>query len=92
MLIFTFFASWVILGWIVFFAALPFGVKPERDPLLGNDPGAPARPQLFNKALISGIISGIIMGAIFIMIKLGWIDFFAYFGGGNNNSGSNGLR
>ncbi|MDI9348745.1 MAG: DUF1467 family protein [Candidatus Symbiobacter sp.] len=87
--IFTFMASWVILGWVVFFAALPFGVKQQQHPQPGTDPGAPERPQLLKKTIIAAVISGVIMLALAGMIKLGWLDFYQYFSGGRGNSGLN---
>ena len=90
--VFTFIASWVIVWWLVFFAALPFGVKTPRHPQAGNDPGAPDRPQLLKKSLASLAISGVIMVIIVILIKLGWLDFYSYFSGNKAGGGVDGLR
>jgi len=51
---------YVVIWWLVFFAALPVGVKHQREPnetvVEGTDPGAPSNPNLKKKALYtSGI-------------------------------------
>lgn len=47
MAIAVYFTTW----WIVLFAVLPFGVRPQGDAVPGSDPGAPAAPHLVVKAL-----------------------------------------
>ncbi len=41
MSIISLFAIFFVLWWLVLFAVLPFGVKRDEKPELGNDPGAP---------------------------------------------------
>jgi predicted secreted protein len=47
----------VVIWWTVIFAVLPLGVQRAADDVAGADRGAPARPQLKRKALITTAIS-----------------------------------
>ncbi|MDE2229220.1 MAG: DUF1467 family protein [Alphaproteobacteria bacterium] len=53
-------ALYVIVWWITLFAVLPWGVKPveEREP--GHDPGAPARPNLWKKAIATTLVAAVL--------------------------------
>ncbi len=56
----TAFASYFIIWWLVFLAALPFGVRgqwEEGDIVRGSEPGAPVRPLLLKKILWSSLIA-----------------------------------
>ena len=59
--------SWVtglmvfaVIWWTVIFAVLPLGVRRADDDVPGADRGAPARPQLLRKALITTAISAVL--------------------------------
>ena len=60
----VFFTIW----WIVLFAVLPFGVRSAQeagaDLPAGADPGAPAAPMLFRKALWTTAISALLFVAL----------------------------
>jgi predicted secreted protein len=63
----------MVTWWVVLFAVLPFGVvsqhekaEPRTD---GTDPGAPVRPLMVRKALITTVIAGIIwLGIAYVVI------------------------
>ncbi len=52
---------YVIIWWLVFFAALPVGVQHQQEPdetaVEGSDPGAPSNPNLKKKALYTSAIA-----------------------------------
>lgn len=52
---------YVIAWWMVFFAALPFGVRAQsetdEDMVEGSVPSAPSNPNLKKKAIITSIIA-----------------------------------
>lgn len=55
----------VIIWWIVLFMVLPWGVNRTANPEAGHDHGAPARPMVFRKILVT---TGITM--------LFWVIFY----------------
>lgn len=65
------FAIYFIIWWLVLFAVLPVGVRSQREDgeiTLGTDHGAPARPMLARKALITSIIAAILFAIVYIAI------------------------
>lgn len=50
---------YVIIWWLVFFMALPFGVKRTTEVEEGHEPGAPERPMLWRKAFITSLIAAV---------------------------------
>ncbi len=66
----------LIVWWMVFFAVLPWGVvsQAEHDAVEpGTDPGAPTRPALGRKALITTTIAACLWLIIYIVIVNGLI-------------------
>jgi len=74
--------SWVtglmvfaVIWWTVIFAVLPLGVRRAEDDVPGADRGAPARPQLRRKALITTAISAV----LWLLWYVVWVlDVFAF--------------
>jgi predicted secreted protein len=66
---------YVVVWWIVFFAALPVGIHHDRSVEEGHDPGAPDRPMLWRKAVAATLIAAVIVGAIYVADMQGWIPF-----------------
>ena len=64
-----------IVWWLIFFMSLPFGVERGRDLEPGHDPGAPQRPMLWRKALVTTLITAVIVGGIWLADHEGWVDF-----------------
>ena len=58
-------AAYVVIWWIVIFAVLPFGVRPAEEGDPGHAAGAPARPRMMLKAVVTTIIAAAI-----------WLCFF----------------
>ena len=56
----SFIVVYVILWWLVFIMALPWGVRRAGDNDEGHDPGAPANPRLLLKAAVTTVIAGIL--------------------------------
>lgn len=61
----------VVLWWMVFFAVLPWGVQRDEAPQTGNDPGAPARPRLLRKALLSTAIAAMLFELVYAAVEGG---------------------
>ncbi len=64
---------YVIIWWIVFFSALPIGIKHDDKPftknLEGNDPGAPKNPNIFKKFLYTTLITTLIFIGIYYIVS-----------------------
>ena len=70
-------AIYFVLWWVVLFAVLPWGVRPpeEREP--GMASGAPARPRIALKFLVTTLVSAVIFGGFYAAGHWGLIDFRA---------------
>jgi len=51
---------YLVIWWTILFAVLPLGVKRVENPGRGQDPGAPQRPQLLRKAIITSLVAAIL--------------------------------
>jgi len=63
---------YIIIWWIVFFSALPIGIKhsekPFKNNLEGIDPGAPKNPNIFKKFLYTTLITTVIFVVIYYIV------------------------
>ncbi len=64
-----------VVWWMIFFITLPFGVTTPENPAAGHDPGAPDKPRLVLKALITTAIAGALTGSMAAAVAYGLIDF-----------------
>ncbi len=69
---------YVIIWWIVFFSALPVGIKHEKkrfnDNLEGNDPGAPKNPNIMKKFLFTTLLTTVIFIGIYYIVTNGYFN------------------
>lgn len=69
----------VVIWWTVIFAVLPLGVRRADDDVAGADRGAPARPDLKRKALITTAITVVLWSLWYVF----WVlDALGLRGGG----------
>ncbi|MEL6437368.1 MAG: DUF1467 family protein [Pseudomonadota bacterium] len=70
------FAIYFIIWWVTLFAILPLGVRSqaeESDVILGTETGAPIRPQLGRKALLTTLVASIVFAIFYwVTIVQGW--------------------
>ncbi len=70
---------YVIAWWMVFFAALPIGVKSQHETeegvTEGTEPGAPANPNLKMKALVTSIIALVLTAAYYYVVTHSGFSF-----------------
>ena len=63
---------YVIIWWIIFFSALPIGIKhydkPFKNNLEGIDPGAPKNPNILKKFLYTTLITTVIFIGIYYIV------------------------
>jgi predicted secreted protein len=70
------FVLYVLIWWTVLFAVLPLGVSPVAGPDKSSGwRGAPARPRIGRKLLITTLASAVLWGACALVIVSGWISF-----------------
>lgn len=69
-------AVYFIIWWTVLFAVLPLWTRPVTDPEEKTHfRGAPERPLLLRKVLVTTLVSGIVWLGIWAVIESGWISF-----------------
>ena len=70
----TYVAIYFIVWWTVIFAVLPFGVRSQHEDGAvedGTEPGAPQRPLLVRKAIITSILAAVIVGLFAYCVENG---------------------
>ena len=75
MAIFSAIVVYVLIWWMVFFCALPFGIRPIEKPEGGAMRGAPADPGLKRKLIITTIIASLLWIVVFALIRSNLISF-----------------
>ncbi|HYX03546.1 MAG TPA: DUF1467 family protein [Reyranella sp.] len=58
---------YIVLWWTVLFAVLPLGVRRVQDPGRGQERGAPERPQLLRKAIITSIVAALLWVVFYVL-------------------------
>ncbi len=66
---------YVMIWWIVLFMVLPWGVRPPDNPEPGHASGAPAKPMIGRKFLITTAITTVLWGIAFYVIQSGLLTF-----------------
>ena len=73
---FTAIVLFVMIWWTVLFAVLPFGVRPVADPDTATGwRGAPARPMMWRKVVMTTLISAGLWGMTMAVIRSDLISF-----------------
>jgi predicted secreted protein len=69
-------AMYIIIWWTLLFAVLPFGTKPvaDADEKTGWR-GAPERPRIVLKMLITTVLSALLWVACYVVITGPWLSF-----------------
>lgn len=68
-------ATYVVIWWLVIFAVLPFGIQPAEEGDPGHAAGAPARPRLGLKALVTTGIATAIWLFVYWAVSVGLVNF-----------------
>ena len=68
---------YLLIWWTVLFAVLPIGTtpEPEADPSAGGWRGAPQRPQLLRKVVITTLVSAVLWAGAYALIESDWLSF-----------------
>jgi len=77
MTLWTGIAVYIIIWWLVIFMVLPWGVRRIDSEALGKgeDPGAPEKPRMLTKLLVTTVISAVIFSLVYLVIISGVISF-----------------
>ena len=70
---------YVIAWWLIFFMALPIGVRPPHEAgeavEAGHEPGAPVKPRIWIKALTATVLAGFVWLIMFFVLETDIISF-----------------
>ena len=66
---------YVVIWWTILFAVLPLGVRRTENPGLGQDQGAPERPQLLRKAIITSLVAAVLWIGFYFLHQSDVFDF-----------------
>ena len=66
---------YLVIWWTILFAVLPLGMKRNENPGRGQDHGAPERPHLVKKAIITSIVAAVLWLAFYYMHEM---DIFSF--------------
>ncbi|WP_114374777.1 DUF1467 family protein [Elioraea thermophila] len=73
---FTGLVVYVLVWWTVLFAVLPLWTRPVASPERPEHfPGAPERPLLWRKIVLTTVISALVWGVIWLVVESGVISF-----------------
>lgn len=64
----------IIIWWLTLFTVLPWGVRRTVNPEDGHDQGAPARPMLVRKLLITTGITIMLFAAVYGVVEMSGIS------------------
>ena len=68
-------AVYFVIWWVTLFAVLPFGIHSQREMgsvVPGSEPGAPQRPRIGRKILITTVIAG----ALWLAFRFAYQHYF----------------
>jgi len=68
-------AVYLVIWWTILFAVLPIGVHRVDNPLPGHDRGAPEKPLLLKKVIITSLVAAAIWLAFFAVYELDLLSF-----------------
>ena len=71
-------AIYFIIWWLVLFLVLPFGIRNAHESgeavEEGNEPGAPVKPRLIQKAVITTILAALVYAVLYLAVTRGLLS------------------
>ena len=71
-------AIYFIIWWLVLFLVLPFGIRNAHETgeavEEGNEPGAPVKPRLIQKAVITTILAALVFAVFYLAVSRGLLS------------------
>jgi predicted secreted protein len=66
---------YVLVWWVTLFAVLPLWVTPTEPDDPGHAAGAPQRPRMLLKVVVTTLVSALIWLGIFFLVRSPWLSF-----------------
>jgi predicted secreted protein len=66
---------YLVIWWTILFTVLPLGVSRVKDPGKGQDRGAPERPEILRKAIITTIVAAVLWVGFYVLHQADIFDF-----------------
>lgn len=66
---------YLVIWWTILFAVLPFGVHRVKNPGRGQDHGAPERPNMLRKVIITSLVAAVLWIAFYFLHQSDIFDF-----------------
>ena len=66
---------YLVIWWIALFMVLPLGVRRVENPGRGQEAGAPERPEMLRKAIITTIVAAVLWIAFYGFYQLDLLSF-----------------
>ena len=66
---------YLVIWWIALFMVLPLGVRRVENPGRGQEHGAPERPELLRKAIITTVLAAVLWLAFYGFYQLDLLSF-----------------
>lgn len=66
---------YLVIWWTILFAVLPLGVRRVENPGRGQETGAPERPDLRRKALITSVVAAVLWIAFYLFHQADILNF-----------------
>lgn len=66
---------YLVIWWTILFAVLPLGVRRVENPGKGEERGAPERPDLLRKAIITSIVAAVLWIAFYFLQQADIFNF-----------------
>jgi predicted secreted protein len=66
---------YILLWWVILFAVLPLWVVPAEPGDPGHAAGAPKRPRLVRKALVTSLGAGVVWLIFYALMRSHWLSF-----------------
>ena len=66
---------YLVIWWTILFAVLPLGVRRVENPGRGQEHGAPERPDLLKKAVITSIVAAVLWIAFWLFHQADILNF-----------------
>jgi predicted secreted protein len=72
---------YVLVWWTLLFAVLPLGVERHAEEGKGYDAGAPAKPDMKRKIVLTSVLSAVFVAVIYVLAEMDVINMQRIFEG-----------